>query len=120
MTDMTDMTDRISHAEAHKLWSEKQLTLFREMGTRERVNAVKSGALDHWTEITRGAALDLLGEARNRGSAWTSLQTRKFEPAHHPLPQQARHASRFDLTLIAAGTGWAAMMIAVAVHAYGI
>ena len=117
---MTDMTERISHTEAHKLWSDAQLAVFRKMRTRERVNAVKSGALEHWTEPAREAALDLLGDVGNRGGTWTTLQTRKLEPALHPLSPQARHSSRVDLTLISAGTGWAAMMIAVAVHAYGI
>lgn len=113
------MTDRISHTEAHEQWSEKQLVLFRGMGPHERLNAVKTGALKHWTEAPRAAALDLLGDDENPAATSHTPQTLCFEPAHHTLPPQAMKPTRIDLTLGAAGVGWAVIIVTTAVHASG-
>lgn len=114
------MIDRISHEEAHEEWSEKQLAQFRQMGERERLNLVKSGALEHWTEAARADALDLLGGNEPEPARLPTPQNFCFEHAHHPLPPQAMRAARMDRFMIAAGSGWAAIMIATAAHAYGL
>lgn len=114
------MTERISHTEAHEVWSEEQLALFHQMGARERLNAVKSGALEHWTEAARAAALDLLGDNEIRPASSPTPQTVRFEHARHPLPPQAVLAARMDRFMVAASVGWTAIMIAAAANAYGL
>ena len=114
------MKDQISHKEAHEKWSEKQLALFRQMGAQERLNTVKSGALDHWTEATRTAALDLLGDNGTKETSSPSPQPTRFEPAHYPLPPQPMRAKRMDLLMVVAGGGWATIMIGITAHAYGL
>jgi hypothetical protein len=114
------MTDRIPHTEAHEEWSKKQLVLFRRMGTRERLNALKSGALEHWTEAVRAAALDLLGDNETQILSSPTPQALRFEPARNPLSPQAMRAARMDRFMIAAGVGWAAIMIATAARTYGL
>lgn len=112
------MADRISNEEAHELWSQEQLALFRQMQSRERLHAVKSGALEHWTEAERNEALDLLGEHAKQASTPYPAQMCKFEPALRSLPSQLTHAPRIDRMLIAAGMGWAVIMLAAAGRAY--
>lgn len=112
------MTDRISNEEAHELWSQKQLMRFRKLKNHGRLHAVKSGALEHWTEAARNEALDLLGEHAQQASPPYPAQMRKFEPALKALPPQLTHAPRLDRLLIAAGTGWAVIMLAAAGRAY--
>lgn len=114
------MTERISHTEAHEFWSAEQLVLFRQMDARERVNTVKSGALEHWTEAARAAALDLLSENGSKATNPSTSRTRHFEPARHLLPEQIVRAARVDQFMIAAGGGWTAIMIATAAHAFGL
>ena len=114
------MADRISNEEAHELWSEKQLVLFREMGTRDRLNAVKSGSLENWTDATRAAALDLLGDNETKPASSPTQKTFRFEHARHPLPPQAVRSARMDLFMITASGGWTTAMIATATHAYGL
>lgn len=113
------MTKRISHTEAHQAWSEEQLALFHQMGGQERVNTVKSGALEHWTEAARIAALDLLGDIGTKPTSSPTSQTVRFEHARQPLPPQAVRTARLDRFMITAGSGWTAIMIATAAHAYG-
>ena len=112
--------ERLSNEEAHEFWSAEQLTAFQKMSNRERLNAVKSGALEHWTETARDAALDMLAPGEPVNVEADMERFTEFERAEHALPPQAEHSAQFDLNLIAAGAGWAAMMIAVAAHAYGI
>lgn len=114
------MTDQISHTEAHEKWSEKQLSLFKAMKPRERLNAVKSGALEHWTKAARDAALDLFGHDESRASISYTPQTLRFEPALYSLPRQATYSSRLDPTLFAAVLGWVVIIIATAGQAYGL
>ena len=114
------MADRISNEEVHEIWSEKQLVLFSEMGRRERLNALKSGALEHWTANTRTAALDLLGDIENTPTASPPTQQVRFERASYPLPLLPMRAPRMDRFMIAASGGWIVAMIATAAHAYGL
>lgn len=112
------MTGAISHAEAHKAWAEAQLVAFRAMSPRQRISAVKSGALEHWTETTRAAALDLLGAEEIKPDLSAGGQIHGFEPALCPLPPLATTSPRFDRLLMATLGGWAVLMIAVTVQAY--
>tara|TARA_R110000850_G_scaffold20172_2_gene60190 strand:+ start:6425 stop:6772 length:348 start_codon:yes stop_codon:yes gene_type:complete len=114
------MKDQISHEEAHEEWSVKQLSLFRQMGAQERLNTVKSGALEHWADAARATALDLLGDNGTKATSSPTPQPTRFEPANYPLPPQAMCAKRMDLFMIATGGGWAAIMIATAAQAYGL
>lgn len=117
---MPDMADRISNEEVHELWSEKQLVLFREMGVRDRLNAVKSGSLENWTDTTRAAAIDLLSDNETKPASSSTQKTFPFEHARHPLPLQVMRAARMDRFMIVASGGWTAVMIATAAHAYGL
>lgn len=90
------------------------------MGAQARLNTVKSGALEHWTETARAAALDLLGDYRAKAISPPTTQTRCFEHARHPLPQQAVRTARMNWFTVAASVGWAAIVIATAAHAYGL
>lgn len=114
------MTERISAEEAHELWSQQQLELFREMGTRERLNALKTGALENWTEATRDAAFDLLGDLEIKPVSASSQKTSSFEPARHPLPLLILRSTRTDRFVITAVGGWTAVMLATAAHAFGL
>lgn len=114
------MTDQISHSEAHEMWSKKQLTLFHKMSPIERLNAVKSGALEHWTEATRAAALDLLGDKGTKALSSPAPRSRRFEAARHPLPPQSVRTARMDWFVSAATGGWTVVMLATAAHAYGL
>lgn len=114
------MTERISHEDLHKDWSDKQLALFREMGTRERLNSVKSGGLEHWTEADRDAALNLIGGIATNDPSPPAPRTVRFEPAVHPLPEQTMRATRWDWFMIAASGGWTGIIITTAAHAYGL
>lgn len=113
-----EVTNSISHAEAHEDWSEKQLELFREMGRRERLNALESGALENWTANTRTAALDLLGDIETTPTASPSTQTVRFERASYPLPLLPMRAPRMDRFMIGTWGGWTALILATAAYAY--
>lgn len=113
------MTESISNVEAHEIWSENQLAEFQRMSARERLNAVKSGALEHWTEAARAAGLDLLSDAGSKTISSSTPQTRRFEHAPHPLPPLVVRTPRMDWFVGAASIGWAAIVIATAARAYG-
>lgn len=114
------MTEQISHTEAHEIWSEKQLVLFSKMKMRDRLIAVKCGALENWTDATRAAALDLLGDNETKIASSPSQKTLRFESARHPLLPQSVRSARTDWFMIAAGSGWAAIMIAIVAHVHGL
>lgn len=114
------MTKQISHREAHKMWSEKQLALFRQMGAQERLNAVKSGALEHWTATDRDAALNLIGGIAIDDFSQPTPRTVCFEAARQPLPEQTMRAAWWDVFMIMAGGGWATAIIVTAAHSYNL
>lgn len=114
------MTDGISHEKAHEMWSEQQLALFQKMGTRDRLNAVKLGALENWTDATRSVALDLLGDNEIKTDSSPNQEMFRFEHARHPLLPQALRSPRMDRFMITALGGWTAIILATAAHAYGL
>lgn len=113
------MTESISNVEAHEIWSENQLAEFQRMSARERLNAVKTGALEHWTETARATGLDLLGENGSKATNPPTSRTHHFEQARHPLPPQLVRPPRIDWFVFAASIGWTAIVIATAARAYG-
>lgn len=106
---------RLSNTEEHSVWSQMQLARYREMQTRERLNLLKSGALDQWTEETRNVAIDLLGD---KAQLEDKDEVIDFEPALSPLPALVTHSPTLDRTLLTAASGWLLISVAVTTHAF--
>lgn len=113
------MTQAITHAEAHADWSAAQLATFRNMSPQARLDAVKSGALEHWTPADRDSALDLIADAPRKEQHAVPAKRLRFEPAQTPLPSLRTHPPRIDPMTAAAATGWLLITFALAGHAYG-
>jgi hypothetical protein len=114
------MADGLSHAEVHAKWSTGQLMAFYAMSCPERLNAVKSGALEHWTADDRNAALDILSRSAVPEHVHEEPGLGRFEPASQPIPQFATNSPLFDRPMITAMVGWALLVGATAGRAYGL
>ncbi len=113
------MKDQISHEKAHEAWSEKQFALFQNMGARERLHTVKTGALEHWTTADRDAALELIAQAPSARQDTLSSKRLRFEPALIPLPALKARPTRVDPMVAAAVAGWLFITTALVGRVYG-
>ena len=114
------MPERLSNQEAHEFWSAEQLTAFQKMSNRERLNAVKSGALEHWTQTARDAALDMLAPGEPVNVEADMEQFTEFEHAEHALPSLQVRTPLFDQTTAVAAVGWAFCVLLAAASAFGL
>lgn len=113
------MPQAVTHAEAHAGWSAAQLKAFQKMTPQARLDAVKTGALEHWTPEDRDAALDLVANAPKFPETAVHSDRHQFEPVKTSLPSMAYRPSRFDPMIITAAMGWLLITLALAGHAYG-
>lgn len=114
------MPEAISHEEAHASWSTAQLEVFRNMTPQARLDAVKTGALEHWTADDRDTALDLIADAPQRAEQAANSTPRRFEPATADLPPITLHPPRFDRMIAVATIGWLLIACALTGHVYGL
>lgn len=110
-----------SHRQIHEEWSRQQLEKFRMLRPADRLLAVNTGALKHWTTRDREEAHRLFG-TNPRGPSLTlpAISTRNFEPARKPLPPLATRSGRVDFLLAAAFGGWLLILSALSGHAFGL
>lgn len=109
---MTDTSrETISHAQVHKVWSQKMLAHFREMSRQQKLAAVKAGDLVHWTPEDRAKALDLLAAAGPTRKAKTNPARPTFEPARKALPTLNLRPTKFDTILLLSIGGWFIFLI---------
>ncbi len=110
-----------SHKAIHEEWSRQQLENFRSLSPADRLLAVNTGALEHWTTRDREEAHRFFG-TNTRGPSLTlpAISTRNFEPARKPLPPLATRSGRVDFLLAAALGGWLLILSALSGHAFGL
>ena len=109
----------LTHAQVHTEWSAAQLIMFRAMSSQDRLMALKTGALENWTELDRNAALDLIGTINRTPPPPTVKSTSiPFEPAKYHLAPLATRSRGFDRVKILAAMGWVLILATLAGHAY--
>ena len=113
------MDQTISHEEAYASWSSAQLEAFRNMTPQARLDALKTGALEHWTPDDRDAALDLMADAPQQAEQTANSTPRRFEPATAALPPITLHPPRFDRLIAAALAGWLIIAVGLTGHVFG-
>lgn len=110
-----------SHEQIHKEWSRQQLKQFRSLSPADRLLAVNTRALDHWTTRDQEDALRLFGSDNLAPPLiLPALDAQDFEPAQKPLPPLATHSGRGNFLLAAALGGWLLIISAFSGHAYGL
>lgn len=114
------MPQAISHEEIHATWSSTQLTAFRNMTPQARLDAVKTGALEHWAPDDRNAALDLVANAPQKPERGAHAPPRRFEPATAALPPITLRPPRFDRMIVVAAVGWGLIACALTGHVHGL
>lgn len=109
-----------SHAEAHAAWSAEQFAEFKRLSSKDRLAAVKNGALEDWRKGYRDAALNLIAGVKKTPSSSARPAAPPFEAATTPLPRLATHSPSVDPFLIVAVGGWILIVALVAAYAYDI
>jgi hypothetical protein len=110
----------LSHEQVHTIWSHDQLVAFKRLPQKARLEAVKTGALEHWTKADRDAALDLM-VGKTAPTVTKSMPTEiAFEAPIKPLAPLALR-SRWPAPLpTLAGAGWIAIVALFAAYVYGL
>lgn len=109
-----------SHAEAHAAWSADQFAEFKRLSPKDRLTAVKNGALEDWRKSYRDAALNLVAGVKKTRSSSARPAAHPFEAATTPLPHLATRSPSVDPFLIVAVGGWLLIVALVAAYAYDI
>jgi hypothetical protein len=110
----------LSNEQVHVIWSHEQLAAFKHLSEKARLEAVKTGALEHWTEADRNAAFDLIGGEITAVSTNPMSTALAFEAPLKPLSRQGPR-SRWPAPLpTLAGAGWIAIVALVAAYIYGL
>lgn len=112
------MPQTITHAAVHAAWSHAQLAAFRNMTPQARLDAVKTGTLEHWAPDDRDTALDLVANAPPPPERAAHATSRRFEPATAALPPITLRPPRFDRMIAVAAVGWLLIACALTGHAY--
>ena len=109
-----------SHAEAHAAWSAEQFAEFKRLSSKDRLAAVKNGALEDWRKGHRDAAFNLIAGVKKTPSSSARPAAPPFEAATTPLPRLATHSPSVDPFLIVTVGGWILIVALVAAYAYDI
>ncbi|MDA8365317.1 MAG: hypothetical protein M0Z84_16245 [Gammaproteobacteria bacterium] len=111
----------LSQQQIHEEWSGQQLENFRLLPPEDRLLAVKTGALRHWTAQDREKALRLFSSANGPEKLkLPAIKVQDFGPAQKPLPPLATLSGRVDFLLAAALGGWLLILSAFSGHAFGL
>jgi len=110
----------LSHEQVHAIWSHDQLVAFQRMSQKARLEAVKTGALEHWTKPDRDTAFDMVGGAITAAATNAIPTTLAFEAPQKPISSLALR-SRWPTSLITlAGGGWLAIVALVSAYVYSL
>jgi hypothetical protein len=112
------MEQTLSHAQVHAIWSQEQFARFATMSHKDRLDAVKTGALEDWAATERDKAFDLLGNKETVAATSAVPTTAAFEAPSFPISRLTRRSRWPDPFISLAGGGWIAIVALVSACIY--